>query len=122
MHAVSYDALATAGGRAPEYLRLDADVIALVRHFAEKDKPIVAICHAAQLLAAADVIWANTNGKRINEKRLAMATNAFVAVRLCKARRQRQRGCPPPNDAVRPASATIATTSSAGSSGLARCV
>lgn len=57
-----YDALAIAGGRAPEYLRLDAKVIDVVRQFAEASKPIAAICHAAQLLAAADVI----RGKRIS--------------------------------------------------------
>jgi len=57
-----YDALAIAGGRAPEYLRLDAKVIAVVRQFAGSNKPIAAICHAAQLLAAADVI----RGKRIS--------------------------------------------------------
>lgn len=62
VHAASYDALAIAGGRAPEYLRLDAEVLALVRHFAETGKPIAAICHAAQLLVAADVI----RGKRIS--------------------------------------------------------
>jgi protease I len=60
--ASGYDALAIAGGRAPEYLRLDSKVIALVRAFAEAGKPIAAICHAAQLLAAADVI----RGKRIS--------------------------------------------------------
>jgi protease I len=60
--ASQYDALAIAGGRAPEYLRLDAKVIELVRQFAGSNKPIAAICHAAQLLAAADVI----RGKRIS--------------------------------------------------------
>jgi protease I len=60
--ASKYDALAIAGGRAPEYLRLDAKVIDLVRHFAQGNKPIAAICHAAQLLAAADVI----RGRRIS--------------------------------------------------------
>lgn len=51
-----YDALVIPGGRAPEYIRLNAGVIALVRHFAEAGKPIAAICHGAQLLAAAGVI------------------------------------------------------------------
>src|SRR6516162_3428440 len=51
-----YDALVIPGGRAPEYLRLDERVLAIVRHFAEKNKPIAAICHAAQLLAAANVL------------------------------------------------------------------
>ena len=51
-----YDALVLPGGRAPEYLRLNEQVLALVRHFAEAKKPIAAICHAAQLLAAAGVL------------------------------------------------------------------
>ena len=51
-----YDALIIPGGRAPEYLRLDSQVIEMVRHFADANKPIAAICHGAQLLAAADVI------------------------------------------------------------------
>ncbi len=51
-----YDALVVPGGRAPEYLRLNEQVLAVVRHFAEADKPIAAICHAAQLLAAAGVL------------------------------------------------------------------
>jgi protease I len=57
-----YDALMIAGGRAPEYLRLDPKVIELVRQFARDGKPIAAICHGAQLLAAADVI----RGKRVS--------------------------------------------------------
>ena len=52
----AYDALVIPGGRAPEYLRLHEDVLRIVRHFAEKHKPIAAICHAAQLLAAAGVL------------------------------------------------------------------
>ena len=52
----AYDALVLPGGRAPEYLRLNEDVLRMVRHFAEAKKPIAAICHAAQLLAAAGVL------------------------------------------------------------------
>jgi protease I len=51
-----YDALVIPGGRAPEYLRLDPKVIAIVQHFAKANKPIAAICHGAQLLAAAGVL------------------------------------------------------------------
>jgi protease I len=51
-----YDALLIPGGRAPEYLRLNARVLEMVRHFASANKPIAAICHGAQLLAAADVL------------------------------------------------------------------
>jgi protease I len=58
--AEDYDALVVPGGRAPEYLRLNEKVLDLVRHFANCDKPIAAICHAAQLLAAADVLAGKT--------------------------------------------------------------
>ncbi len=52
----SYDALVLPGGRAPEYLRLNEDVLRIVRHFAQTNKPLAAICHGAQLLAAAGVL------------------------------------------------------------------
>lgn len=58
----NYDALMIAGGRAPEYLRLNERVIAIVKQFAAVSKPIAAVCHGAQLLAAADII----RGKRIS--------------------------------------------------------
>jgi len=54
--AAAYDALVIPGGRAPEYIRLNEKVLGIVRHFAKADKPIAAICHAAQLLAAAGVL------------------------------------------------------------------
>jgi len=55
-----YDALVIPGGRAPEYLRLNPQVIAAVQHFANTNKPIAAICHGAQLLAAAGVLAGRT--------------------------------------------------------------
>jgi protease I len=57
-----YNALMIAGGRAPEYLRLDRHLIEIVRSFAAQNKPIAAICHAAQILSAADVI----RGRRVS--------------------------------------------------------
>ncbi len=54
-----YDALVIPGGRAPEYLRLKPRVLEIVRFFSEANRPIAAICHGAQLLAAAQVL----NGK-----------------------------------------------------------
>jgi protease I len=51
-----YDALVIPGGRSPEYLRLDKRVIEIVAHFALAKKPIAAICHGAQLLAAAGAL------------------------------------------------------------------
>ena len=51
-----YDGLVIPGGRAPEYLRLNPRVLEMVRHFAGAGKPIAAVCHGAQLLAAAGVL------------------------------------------------------------------
>jgi len=81
--AEDYDALLIPGGRAPEYLRMNKQVIAMVQHFSRADKPIAAVCHGAQLLAAAGVI----RGKRVSaypacaaEVELAGATYAEIAV------------------------------------------
>jgi protease I len=56
----NYDALLIPGGRAPEYLRLNDKVLQIVRYFAKENKPIAAICHAAQILTAADVVKGRT--------------------------------------------------------------
>lgn len=60
VEAATYDALIIPGGRAPEYIRLNQQVLEITRHFAQANKPIAAICHGLQLLAAADVL----QGKR----------------------------------------------------------
>lgn len=52
----NYDGLVIPGGRAPEYIRLNERVLEIVRHFATENKPIAAICHGAQILAAANVV------------------------------------------------------------------
>jgi protease I len=78
-----YDALAIAGGRAPEYLRLDPAVLDLVRHFFAEGKPVAAICHGPQILCAADVI----KGRKVSaypavapEVRLAGAEYADIPI------------------------------------------
>ena len=58
--AEDYDALVLPGGRAPEYLRLNPKVLELVRHFFTAKKPVAAICHGAQILAAAGVLEGRT--------------------------------------------------------------
>ncbi len=50
------DGILIPGGRAPEYLRLNTRVLEIVRHFAQSKKPVAAICHGAQILAAAGVL------------------------------------------------------------------
>ena len=54
--AEDYDALVIPGGRAPEYIRLNDKVLDIVQHFAKANKPIAAICHAAQVLVAAGAV------------------------------------------------------------------
>jgi len=51
-----YAGLVIAGGRAPEYLRLNPKVLEMVRHFFDHNKPVAAICHGAQILSAAGVL------------------------------------------------------------------
>jgi len=55
-----YQGLMIPGGRSPEYLRLYPRVIEIVQHFAETQKPIAAVCHGAQILAAAGVLQGRT--------------------------------------------------------------
>ena len=55
-----YDALVIPGGRAPEYLRLNPQVLTMVRHFFTSNKPVAAVCHGAQILTAAGVLEGRT--------------------------------------------------------------
>lgn len=55
-----YDAVLVLGGRAPEYLRHDPRVLAIVRAFETAGKWVFAICHGVQVLAAAGVIKGRT--------------------------------------------------------------
>ena len=55
--ADDFDALILPGGVAnPDQLRMHGNVIALIRLFAEQDKPIGAICHGPWLLVEADLV------------------------------------------------------------------
>ena len=56
INEADYDALVIPGGRAPEYIRLNPRVLEIVRHFDKTGKPIAAICHGAQVLAAAGIL------------------------------------------------------------------
>ncbi len=51
-----YTGLLIPGGRAPEYIRLNERVLEITRSFFEADKPVAAVCHGLQLLAAAGVL------------------------------------------------------------------
>jgi protease I len=82
----TYDAMVIPGGRSPEYLRLNPKVLDLVRSFFEKGKPVAAICHAAQILAAAGVL----KGRRCScypavAPDVAAAGGTYVEVPMDKA-------------------------------------
>lgn len=51
-----YDGLYVCGGRAPEYIRLNEEVLDMVRYFFDKELPVAAICHGIQVLTAAQVL------------------------------------------------------------------
>lgn len=81
--AAHYDGLILCGGRSPEYLRMDEQVLDMVRYFSSANKPLAAICHGPQILAAAEVI----HGKNVScypacspEVRLAGGNYASVAM------------------------------------------
>ncbi len=56
-----YAGLVLPGGRAPEFLRFDQDLIRITKYFFEHEKPVASICHGIEILAAADVI----RGRRV---------------------------------------------------------
>jgi protease I len=71
-----YSGLFLTGGRAPEYLRYDEDLIRIVRHFFEANKPVGVVCHGAEILAAARVI---------DGKRMATVPKCKLDIELCGA-------------------------------------
>lgn len=83
IRAEDYDALLIPGGRAPEYLRMNPRVLEICRHFAESGKPIGAICHGTQVLAAAGVLGGRTAScypALAPDLQLAGATFADIAI------------------------------------------
>lgn len=56
-----YAALILPGGRAPEYLRYDKDLIKVVKAFFKENKPVASICHGIEILATSDVL----KGKKV---------------------------------------------------------
>lgn len=51
-----YIGLVIAGGRAPEYLRLNQKILDIVKYFFKNNLPVAAICHGIQILTAANVV------------------------------------------------------------------
>jgi protease I len=71
-----YCGLFLTGGRAPEYLRYDPDLMRIVRHFFAAGKPVCVVCHGAEIVAAADTI---------RGKRMATVAKCRFDIELCGA-------------------------------------
>lgn len=89
VNAADYVGLVIPGGRAPEYLRLNPEVLVVVKQFAEDDKPIAAICHGAQLLSAAGVL----SGRECSAypacaPEVALAGGSYVEVEMDSAHQE----------------------------------
>ena len=56
-----FEGMVITGGRAPEYLRYDRDLLRITREFFAADKPVASVCHGVEIVAAADVL----RGRRI---------------------------------------------------------
>jgi len=55
-----YAGMFVSGGRAPEYLRYDKDLMRITRHFFEAKKPVAVVCHGIEIVSAAGVIKGRT--------------------------------------------------------------
>lgn len=55
-----YAGLFISGGRAPEYLRYDKDLLRITREIAAAGKPIASVCHGIEILTAANIISGRT--------------------------------------------------------------
>lgn len=51
-----YAGIMFSGGRAPEYIRYDEDLVRVINHFSEANKPIASVCHGVEIPAYADCV------------------------------------------------------------------
>jgi protease I len=60
VNPADYVGLFLSGGRAPEYLRYDQDLLRITRHFFERKKPVAVVCHGVEIVAASGVLKGRT--------------------------------------------------------------
>ena len=60
LKADDYAGAFISGGRAPEYLRYDQDLLRVVRKICDAGKPIASVCHGIEILTAAGCIEGRT--------------------------------------------------------------
>ncbi len=52
----NYQGIFFSGGRAPEYIRYDPDLIRITQHFFSADKPVASVCHGVEIPAYSDCV------------------------------------------------------------------
>ena len=72
--AEEYLGIFFSGGRAPEYIREDPDLIRITRHFFDKNKPIASVCHGVEIPARAD---------RVKGRRMATVAKCQFDLEVC---------------------------------------
>lgn len=55
-----YAGMFISGGRAPEYIRYDQDLLRVTRAIYEAGKPVASVCHGIEILTAANIIQGKT--------------------------------------------------------------
>ena len=69
-----YEGIFFSGGRAPEYLRYDEDLLRITRHFFDEAKPIASVCHGVEIPARADCV---------KDRRMATVPKAKFDLEIC---------------------------------------
>ena len=62
------------GGRAPEYIREDENLIKITQYFFDEDKPIASVCHGVEIPARAD---------RVKGRRMATVPKCQFDLEIC---------------------------------------
>lgn len=69
-----YAGIFFSGGRAPEYIRDNDDLIRITRHFFDEKKPIASVCHGVEIPACAD---------RVRGRKMATVAKCKFDLEIC---------------------------------------
>ena len=75
-----YVGLFLSGGRAPEYLRYDKDLMRITKHFVKENKPIAVVCHGIEIIAAAGGLQGGRRATTVGKCELDIAQTGGVYV------------------------------------------
>jgi len=75
-----YVGLFLSGGRAPEYLRYDKELMRITKHFVEQKKPIAVVCHGIEIIAAAGGLQGGRRATTVRKCELDITQSGGVYV------------------------------------------